>query len=304
MQEPYYAEDPCGAVYKSGAKKGQGCGNKAYYVTDAGEYRCGTHSKKDQRRELAKNPNAAKQKEEDNKDREQEAVTAAAVNLKKGQKGDVICSKLRMRKEAPHVPGYLSIFPNFKHENRGDGIGLKNLSPMSLGPIVHNQPGLPPSKNLENFHQGSKVFKSELLEDGSIGPAFYETQLAMFNDSTPHRHKEVAKEIDGNKNICHFWVWKRQDGTIKTFSYIESRQFYCNYYERLATQEADFKDLVLLRDSGYNLNIIGYDGRDVGELEAMYLDPSAPFGHELCLVALLVLSPEQYPWRKYKTEEF
>ena len=30
-----------------------------------------------------------------------------------------------------------------------------------MGPIVHQQPDLPPSQNLENFHQGNKVFSTE-----------------------------------------------------------------------------------------------------------------------------------------------
>lgn len=313
MDIPYYGESMCGATYASGVKKGQGCGNYAYYLTNDRKIRCGVHSKKDQRKELAKNPNAAKNKKQLLADRQELCVKEAQKNNEKGVKGEIICAKLRMRQEAPHEDSYLKVFPNFKHDNREDGFGCKSLSPMSLGPIAHNQPGLPVSLNLENFHQGSKVFKSELLQDGTIGPDFFRTQLEMFQDPIPHRHKEVAKEIKGNKNICHSWVWKRQDGTMVEFQYVQCRQFYCNYYERLATQQENFTNLMKLRDAGYNLMIVGYDGRDVREipgttmaekLETCYLDASKPFGHELCLLALLTLTPEEYPWRKHKTEDF
>jgi hypothetical protein len=82
------------------------------------------------------------------------------------RRGDVIVTKLRMMKSPEYNKGFLKVFPNFKHQGRKDGYGCKKLSPMFLGPVQHGQPGLPPSENIENFHQGSKCFEEEIDEVG------------------------------------------------------------------------------------------------------------------------------------------
>lgn len=221
---------------------------------------------------------------------------------------------MRMMKDPDHIDGYLKVFPNFKHDNRKDGFGCASLSPKSLGPVKHGQPDLPDALNIENFHQGSKCFDSEVRpKDGKPSKTFYATQLEMFNDPIPHRHKEAAKAVAGNKNICKFWVWVTQEGVEKHLSYVDSRQFYCNFYERLVVKQAQYKKLVKLLENGTNLQIIGYDAYDVDEvkgnslaekLERCYKDGKRPFGHELVLFSMLVLDAEDYPWRKYKTEDF
>lgn len=312
----YYGEHQCKAIYQSGAKRGKQCCNKAYHQTNNGELRCGTHSNKSDRTDLPKNPNAAATKEQLCEDRQKLCEAVAATNQAQKKKGDVRCDKLRRMKPAPHIDGYLKVFPNCLHQNRKDGFGCKSLSPMSLGPVIHNQPGLPPSRNLENFHQGSKVFQSELLPDGTIDPKFYENQRKTFEDEIPHRHKQnIPKEFKGNRNKCHGWVWKRSDGTEVLLRYIACRQFYCHFYEYLAKQQGDYRKLCSLRDKGHNLLILGYDGKDLNathdnrtmaeKLEAAYLDPSNPFGHEMVLLTLLTVDePEKYPWRIHKSEDF
>jgi hypothetical protein len=88
-------------------------------------------------------------------------------------------------------------------------------------------------------------------------------------------------------------------------NYIQSRQFYCTFYERLASVEPDFTKLQQLKDTGTNLQIIGYDAHPiVGIVEDAYLDPSAPFGHELVLYTMLTEEPANWPWRKHKTFDF
>lgn len=314
----YKGEVGCGATYKTGARAGEPCVKKAYYLQD-GEPRCGVHSKKDTRAELPVNPRAAEIRAEAAAAHKESWKKAAAANREAGRQGEVACAKLKMYAKAPHRDGYLSVFPNFKHQNRSDGFGCAALSPKSLGPVEHGQPGLPSAKNLENFHQGSKCFESELVEgpDGRKvpGPEFYATQLAMFEDETPHRHKAVAKKVKGNKNVCAFWVWvDPATGVRKRFSYGECRQFYCNYYERLARQQPDLRKLLVLKvKRGVNLLIIGYDGYDVTppegktlpeHLMTCYEDTSRPFGHELVLFTMLTCKPENYPWRIGKTEKF
>ena len=141
-----------------------------------------------------------------------------------------------------------------------------------------------------------------------IKDLFFENQKKWFQDPIPHRHK--------SKEYCHGWLWTRKDGSQQLFKYVQSRQFYCNFYERLATEQKEYKRLKNLVKKGINLIIIGYDGLDIEsygkktytfeeKIEKLYLDPSRPFGHELCLVTMLSFeNPEEYPWRKYKTEEF
>lgn len=140
------------------------CSNHAYYSVGPSSYFCGVHSKGKKRKELPKF--TAKEKEEQQAktiEKDNEGIEAAAEkNKKEGKKGKVIVTKLRMMKSPEYHEGFLKVFPNFKHENRKDGYGCKSLSPMFLGPVDHGQPGLPPAKNIENFHQGSKCFKEEL----------------------------------------------------------------------------------------------------------------------------------------------
>lgn len=311
-EEIFFGETQCCAIFRSGAKKGTRCSNNAYYKQNSSCF-CGVHSKKDQRTELKKNPNAAKRKAELLASREVLVEEAGERNREAGVKGNVICSKLRMMKDPDHIDGYRKVFPNFKHGNRKDGFGCARLSPKSLGPVKHGQPCLPDALNLENFHQGSKCFESELDKNGRPLKKFYVTQIEMFKDPVPHRHKEVAKDIKGNRNICSFWVWRLKNGEEKHLSYVDSRQFYCNFYERLVKKEAEYKKLVKMMDDGINIQIIGYDAYDVDavpgktfaqKLDRCYKDGTRPFGHELVLFSMLVLNPEDYPWRKYKTEDF
>jgi hypothetical protein len=214
------------------------------------------------------------------------------------KRGSVIVTKLVGHTPEDH-PGYLKVFPNNKMQNRKDGFGCCSLSPMRLGPVNHGQPGLPPCLNLENFHQGNKCFALEADDNEEPAPLFDEMRLAYYEDKEPHRHK-----YKGKKPLYSVWVDKQ--GKIHKVEYITSRQFYCIFYERLTENNEDLKKLRQMLDDGINLQIVGYDGRAVGHrsIEQEYLDPAAPFGHELVLYTLLTHKPEDYPWRKYKTFDF
>jgi hypothetical protein len=177
---------------------------------------------------------------------------------------------------------------------------------------------------LENFFQFSKCYRDELTEDGTPGPKFRERQRIAFADPMPHRHKRrpmqakasTKRKADGSEVIFKgkhmdpdtvpvFWAWTRKDGSVFHASYVESRQFYCNYYERLASVRPEFLRLKKMLADGTNLAICGYDGRESGGPEADYLDPTQPFGHEMVLHAMLTIQdPNDYPWRRHKTEDF
>jgi hypothetical protein len=141
------------------------CNNRAYFKSQ-GFYMCGVHSKRDtKRKELPKmSQKQKKQRTEEKLKVENEQIEGARKeNLENGRKGRVIMSKLRMMRNPEDIPGFLKVFPNYKHQNRQDGFGCKSLSPMSLGPVEHGQPNLPNAMNIENFHQVSIFHRFPLL---------------------------------------------------------------------------------------------------------------------------------------------
>jgi hypothetical protein len=294
----YYGETYCQKKKRSGDP----CKFYAYFQVGT-NYFCGVHSNKNinERIKLPVNPNKKKQKNDLLVSRQDDVVKTADENKKNSTRGTIVCYKMKMMKDVECRPGFYNIFPNFNHGNRKDGFGCPSLSPKSMGPINHGQKGLPPAKNLENFHQGNKVFPSEVDEKGNPLPLFYKTQLEMYNDKIPHRHKEASKK----NNVPLYSIWIEADGKEKRMSYRDSRQFYCTFYEREALKSPEFKKLQTLIEYGFNLQICGYDAYDVSnDIEVHYLDITRPFGHELCLYVMLTTDAENYPWKKYKTEDF
>lgn len=260
------------------------CPKKAYYQEDD-HPRCGRHSDATKRKTLKKRP------KHDTQARDWDLIEKA-----KGP-GLIECAK-RGLFSIPKKDGFISIFPNYRA--KGDNT---SLSPMRLGPVLHGQPGLPSSLNLENFHQGNKCFPKEVDEFGDPLPSYYEKRLEMYLDPIPHRHKFEKKDLPvGNANKPFFSIFVLPDGTPQRYSYIESRYFYCHFYEILAKQTNAYAELVRQHEAGYNLLIIGYDGKEITSLQRMYEDESSPFGHELVLCSLLLLKPEEYPWNIYHRE--
>lgn len=143
--DPLYGEERCTQ---------EKCKNKGYYSV-SGKVFCGVHSKKKDRTELKKRDKKSTELLNiQKKEREiQEIREAQEANKNEGKKGEVILTRLFMMKPPEDTKGFLKVFPNYKHQNRSDGFGCASLSPKFMGPIKHGQPGLPDSKNLENFHQ-------------------------------------------------------------------------------------------------------------------------------------------------------
>jgi len=298
--EVFYGELQCTAVNKA---KNIQCENKAYFLSD-GKLTCGVHSKKAESvSKLSVNPNKEENYQKEIIKRNEFVHDTAKKNRSESKKGHVIVSKLRMMKPPEYVPGYLNVFPNYKHENRQDGFGCSRLSPKSLGPVEHNMPNLPPATTIENFHQFSKFWKFELDEKGNIlEERKNERVIAYTSEPKRHKHdKKTLSQYNKNINIPEFSMYYDKDGNEHRYNYLDSRYFYCHFYEILAKQEPDFKELKDMIENGYNLNICGYDGYPVTEdLKKHYKDISKPFGHELVLYTLLTVdSPKNYPWNKY-----
>ncbi|AEA06942.1 conserved hypothetical protein [Lausannevirus] len=295
MQTPKYGEIFC---------QRNGCKNKAYWEL-LGEYVCGVHSRNKKKRvALEKIPLKERMEALEEKLSKHKRSVRKAARKKEGR-GELGLYRMRMMREVPLKKGWLNVFPNFRHQKRKDGFGCSNLSPMTLGPVKHTCPGLEPAKNIENFFQGSKVFSEEVDKHKNPSSLFYENREMLFADPVPKRHK--YKGVGKNKNIPLYFLWTDSEGKEHRLSYIESRQTYCNFFERLASETKDYRKLCRLQDKGYNLIFCGYDAHEItGSIEDAYLDPSVPFGHERVLYAMLALrdTPEEYPWRRHKTLEF
>lgn len=296
---PFYGETTCSHKYQSGKRKGNSCTNQAYYESN-GQYVCGVHSKKGERTKLEINPKKEEIEQKRLEDEKAMIEQVALENRKNKQKGKVVCSKLRMMKKPDNIEGYMKVFPNFKHQTRRDGFGCASLSPKSLGPVDHGMPGYPSAKNIENFHQFSKIFEFE-LEDLEKAK---QLRIDAYKSDKPHRHKyptEQLKKYNKNVNIPLYSVYVDKYGNEHQYNYVQCRYFYCHWYEKLAKETQDFKQLETMINNGYNLQIIGYDGyQPTNDLYSHYLDESRPFGHELVLYTLLtVKNPKEYPWNLY-----
>lgn len=305
---PYYGTTMCQATYKSGKP----CKNKAYW-NSGGTFTCGVH-KKDGAVKLKKDPNAAASKKQDLAEHQVTVENTRTENQVAGRRGTVTASKLRMMKPVPHKKGYASIFPNFKHTKRTDGIGMSKLSPKSLGPVNHRMPAalLPPAQSIENYHQHAKFWKFELRSNGLPTEDAHSLRIRAYKSKTADRHKHSRQKLKaavkgGNINVPEYSLFYSSTGEPRKYNYLQSRFFYCHYFEELAQKEAEFATLKKMVEDGYNVNLIGYDSYEPAQtaegLWKQYNNTSKPFGHELVLCALLILNdPEDYPWNRFRRE--
>jgi len=140
---------------------------------------------------LPKNPKKAANRAEELRRHDRSIDEAAASNRRDGRPGRVTTFKLRMMRTPPLVPGFLNVFPNYRHQNRKDGWGCARLSPRVLGPVRHGQPGLPEAKTVEVFHQAGKVFAPFFDSDtDTVRPEFLAMQRAFYTEAFPYRHQE------------------------------------------------------------------------------------------------------------------
>jgi len=303
----YYGEKQCGEIVKS---KNTSCTNKAYFMSN-GKLMCGVHCSKDKTRiKLPENPDKLVNYENELEKRTTEVERYRETNKENNKLGNVIVSKLYMMKNPEYVKGYLNVFPNYKQQNRKDGFGCMRLSPKSLGPVVHNMPHLPEATTIENYHQFSKFWRFELDDNGDILEQYKLDRIEAYT-APPMRHKYNKKTLsqynnnnNKNINIPEFSMYYDKDGNEHRYTYLQSRYFYCHFYEILAKAEPDFITLKAMIKNGYNLNICGYDGYDVAnDVMEHYIDISKPFGHELVLYTLLTTEDaNKYPWNIYYEE--
>lgn len=336
---PFYNTVACQETLKS--KKGQPCPHMAYFVIPGIEkYVCGQHSMHldKVRVKLAKDPQARPRRLAELEKHRLSIEEYAEKNASPGLGPNLKCFQMKMMGEVPLEEGYMNVFPNNKHQHREDGYGCSSLSPMQLGPVLHRQPGLPPSLNIENYHQFNKVWPCEVDDDGNPKDEYYVMRRKGYEDPEPHRHKFDAKTMkrmreelktasvpgslgtSENRNQPCYSIHLTLDGEERRFTYVQSRYFYCCAYEALAKKTQAFKRLLYYFKWNYSLTICGYDAYPVTKkLYEHYCDPSKPFGHELVLYTLLAYDggddgdrdddsdPDshyhfQYPWHRYRKE--
>ena len=310
-EEPYYNSIPCQMSLKS--KKGTPCKHMAYFALPSGKYVCGQHSanEKTVRRKLVKDPEAASRRVFELKSHAESVERRKKKNAAAGRRGTLTCFRMTMMGSVPLKKGAMNVFPNNKHENRKDGYGCCELSPMRLGPVKHRQPGLPEAENIENYHQFNKVWPCETDEEGNPTKEFRKRRKSGYEDPEPRRHKfdaattkKLREEANGEnkKPQPSYCLHLDLDGEEMRFTYVQSRYFYCRAYEALAKRTRSFEILKKALDDGYDLCICGYDAYQVtNDLRHHYRDPKKPFGHELVLYTLLTVEEgEVYPWRRYR----
>lgn len=319
----YYGEAPCTVVLHSSRP----CGNKAYFRVGASEYACGTHMRWREDGDLVdvvvlpKNPNrkadAAARYEEHRAGCD---ADAAALRDLAGEHTVVVVGRVaatHLLRRVDLVPGWLNVFPNHADANRWGGLAFTALSPARLGPVDHLQPGLPPAACLSNFCEANMVWPWMLDADGELTAAARAVRLALYQETTPYQRQYkflrdhahlVPAGVDipvptRSKNRPAFVAWVLRTGEEVRLTELEFRQVLCTLYERLATATAAFADLRRLVHRGLALIIRGPDGAaiDTETVGAAYADVRQPFGHERTLWCLLYVSPDDWPWRRFKT---
>ena len=166
--------------------------------------------------------------------------------------------------------GLLAIFPNCKHMKTKGGLGCVSLSPKAMGPIAHYMPNPPDATSIENHHQFSKVFPSDVDVDGNPTQAWLEQRRGGYQDLMPRRHSPSAGSAAGNKNKPLYSAYYHPaavSGEAHRYSYLECRVSYAVWYERIAARLPEFNQLCELKKRGTNLQIVGYDGYSKGVID-------------------------------------
>ncbi len=300
----YDGKIKCQAKIKSGSN----CKNLAHWKNAKHEwkYTCGVH-KDENATAMVKDPHSKEAISRAIGEHVRTVEVEHFKNVRTHTRPKIILSRLLMMRAPKPIPGYLSVFPNYNDKHRDGAMCLSRLSPKSLGPVPTNCDVLPAAKNIENFHQFAKIWDFELV-DGKVPDSIIKARVQAYESYIPHRHKYDSKTLKlhtagGNINIPLFSVYYDNENNEHRYTYLESRYFYCHWYEILVQKENQYKLLLERIKNGYNIEIFGYDAYPVSEqmkLYNCYMDISRPFGHELVLYTMLTITAkEEYPWNVY-----
>lgn len=175
----------------------------------------------------------------------------------------------------------------------------EELSPSRLGPIAHQQPGLPPALTLERFHRGNQVRDADLLNGSTTTEEWRRQQLRWYS---------APNVVNVARGMPLWYQWIQPDGSRVMMSELEARRLYCELYVKQVSLENSLPaiEIEALRDcleAGYNLHIVTdteltvLDG-SVKALEKLYLDVDDSNLPGVIISAILILPVDHYPWRK------
>lgn len=213
--------------------------------------------------------------------------------------GQIILQKLRYGVSDPVPAGFYEVKPNRDH-------GYRQLSPMLLGPVHTGETLFPVSQTLENFWQGSKVFRRDLEADGTVGVKYAASKRKMYDQPKGQRHKYEKGKLP---DFAVFY-----DGVTEVrYAYIDARKFYCNHYAYLARKQPKYHELLNRLQRGENLLIRGFDACPLNShdpqlrstIRSQYNDPYGVFGHEKVLFTMLCFDLglfESLPWPELHVE--
>ena len=238
-----------------------------------------------------------------------ESIQFAFINNQsQNKKGTIKFKKMPNNKKIPLTLGYINVVSNYnsKKLNQNYILNYKSLSPTNLGPVNHNMPNLPPSLNLENFWNFSKVWHFELdpeTDMNELQPVFFQKRIKGYLLEKPIKSKytfDQIKAFDGPVNPECAIYYDKYGQPIK-YDYIQSRYFYCHYYQQLVSQVREFNIIKKKLQMGYNIIIYSDKGfTENDKYYQMYVDPTKPFKHEMILYIMLKEpNPDKYPWNIY-----
>ena len=195
--------------------------------------------------------------------------------------GLVACGRIQRGHNWPEKDGFERI--NVCSSAQG---WSKAFSPFVLGPIeVPTGTGTKRliARKFENLWQQSKVYPSEVGQNGEPTDAFFARRNKAWDSSQGMRYVKIkGKSMKGQRFEYIWWQGKH-------LSYLEGRrEIYMRYYVKEVQKTGAWEKLKKMHDSGENLLIVGFDGRDFGDsLEQAFKDETKPFGHELVLCGML-----------------
>lgn len=206
--------------------------------------------------------------------------------------------KLQKYKTHPRLDGYSNLIVCSVNNNWGQ------LSPMKLGPftviedirnnIIHpgfkdmgNGKQIAVCNNLENYWQYSKVYSVDVV-NGVIQQSYFNRRAEGM--ASIRAKRRVFPKNSNITTVCAYY-----DGM--TFDYLQSRIFYCTYYEYLASNHPKYIEMKRLYDSGAKIILLDYDapGEDSHNRELTeeyiireYNDTTHPFSHGMVLCCMLM----------------
>jgi len=185
-------------------------------------------------------------------------------------------------KKWPNIPGY-ERYNVCKNSGR-----YQELSPMLLGPVL-DEHGRLYACNIEDAWQCSKVWP-EHLEAQNWFPLWQEWSRRGRFSRQARRHRNPKNSAD--EPLFSYYMGQQ-------LLYREARRrMYMRWYAQLAPLTLAYQDLKARHLAGRNLVLLDFDGlkrpsQDLTPelLRQLEADETRPFGHGLCLAALLMDVP-------------